>query len=277
MNPASLHFGSFEERKEHPALFARWLFCRSLTDRWPGLGGMEFLCSLCGTVARMPEADPEAHVDLREGLACPHCGMSARLRSCMSMLATLVDRTERIYVTEQATPAFAWLQARYPQVTGSEFEPSEKRRAALANYLEGLGGHGHIHFEDVTRLSMADASLAAIACFDVLEHVPDYRNAIKEFARVLHPGGHLLATFPFNDAPETVIRAALSTEGEVVHHMEPEYHGDPLGGGVLCFQHFGWDILQLARDVGFSEATMLMPWAPEEGILFGNWMFVAKR
>ena len=277
MNHASLGFSHIDERKDHPALFARWLLSRSLTEHWPGLCGMEFLCSLCGAVARIADTDPNGSVDFREGVACAHCGMSARLRSCLSMLGTLADTTDRIYVTEQATPTFAWLQARYPQAIGSEFEPDSDRREAMAGYLAGLGGHGAIQFEDVTRLSMADASLDAVACFDVLEHVPDYRAALHEFARVLREDGTLLATFPFTDGSETLVRASFSKDGTIQHHLEPEYHGDPIGKPVLCFYHFGWNLLEEARAAGFASARMLMPWSPEQGVFYGNWMLVAAK
>lgn len=275
MNHDLLRFDSFAARKDDPALFSRWLFSCSLVDGPRGVGGVRFLCPLCANATRMP--DREGVEDLREGMACASCGMSARLRSCLAMLGTLVEESDRIYITEQGTPAFAWLQARYPSIRGSEFEPDPERRAALAAYLESLGGRGPVDFEDVTRLSMADGSLHAVACFDVLEHVPDYRAALKEFARVLRPGGYLLATFPFTDAADTIVRASLSALGEVTHHLEPEYHGDPVGGAVLCFQHFGWDVLDAVRDAGFARAEMIMPWAPEHGVLYGNWMLLAQK
>lgn len=277
MNPGLLTFEALANRKDDPSLLAWWVLSNSALEHWPGLGGLAFVCELCNVVARLPVAVPGDRVDLREGMACPHCGMSARLRSSLTMLSNLADANDRIYVTEQATPLFAWLQARYPHARGSEFEPDEARRAEMECYLESIGGRGPIEFEDVTRLSMADASLDAVACFDVLEHVPDYGAAIREFRRVLRPGGHLVATFPFTDGADTLLRASISSEGDVVHHMEPEYHGDPIGGPVLCFQHFGWDLLELVRASGFAHATMAMPWAPEHGIFYGNWMMVARR
>ena len=93
---------------------------------------------------------------------------------------------------------------------------------------------------------------------------------------MLRPGGSLLATFPFTDAPDTVVRASLSAAGEVTHHLEPEYHGDPVGCAVFCFQHFGWDVLAAVRDAGFARAEMVMPWAPEHRLLYGHWMLRAR-
>ncbi len=277
MNLGSMGFDGLAERRDDPSLLAWWVLSTSLVEHWPALRGMAFVCALCEAVAHLPDVPTEGGTDLREGMACPHCGMSARLRSSLTMLATLVDIDDRIYVTEQATSLFAWLQARYPLVRGSEFQPDEARRAKMGDYLESIGGHGVIEFEDVTRLSMADASLDAVACFDVLEHVPDYAAAIGEFKRALRPGGKLIATFPFTDAAATLIRASLASDGDVVHHMEPEYHGDPIGEPVLCFQHFGWDLLDVVREAGFSHASMVMPWAPEHGILYGHWTLVATR
>lgn len=160
---------------------------------------------------------------------------------------------------------------------GSEFAPSATQRESLARHLRGLGGHGGVDFQDVTRLTWEDASFQAVYSGDVLEHVPDYRAALVEFRRVLRPGGVLVATYPFTDAESTVVRAKLTDSGEVMHLLPPEYHGDPISGGVLCFYHFGWDILDEVRDAGFSDARMVMPWDPEGGIYFGNWTLIAKR
>lgn len=50
---------------------------------------------------------------------------------------------------------------------------------------------------DITAIPEEDGSFDAILCTEVLEHLPDPRSAIKEFARLLRPGGVLLLTAPF--------------------------------------------------------------------------------
>lgn len=50
---------------------------------------------------------------------------------------------------------------------------------------------------DILSIPLDDHSVDAIMCTEVLEHVPDPLGAIKEFTRLLKPGGYLLITAPF--------------------------------------------------------------------------------
>jgi SAM-dependent methyltransferase len=107
----------------------------------------------------------------------------------------------------------------------------------------------------VTRLSFADASFDFPLSFDVLEHVPEYRTALREFYRVLRPGGQLLLSVPFRpDAAETLTRARMLDDGSIEHLIEPDYREDPLRqDGCLAFYHFGWDLADDVRNAGFID------------------------
>ena len=50
---------------------------------------------------------------------------------------------------------------------------------------------------DILSIPLADHSVDAIMCTEVLEHIPDPVRAIKEFSRLVKPGGYLLITAPF--------------------------------------------------------------------------------
>ncbi|MEI7741668.1 MAG: class I SAM-dependent methyltransferase [bacterium] len=48
----------------------------------------------------------------------------------------------------------------------------------------------------ISEMPFADGYFDAITCTEVLEHVYDYREALKEFRRLIRPGGYLIVTFP---------------------------------------------------------------------------------
>ncbi|RYD46628.1 MAG: class I SAM-dependent methyltransferase [Verrucomicrobiaceae bacterium] len=50
---------------------------------------------------------------------------------------------------------------------------------------------------DAQALRFPAASFDAVVCLEVLEHLPDYRKALDEIARVLRPEGRLIASIPY--------------------------------------------------------------------------------
>lgn len=50
---------------------------------------------------------------------------------------------------------------------------------------------------DICDIPEPDQSFDAILCTEVFEHLPDPQQALKEFSRLLRPGGVLLITAPF--------------------------------------------------------------------------------
>ena len=134
------------------------------------------------------------------------------------------------------------------------------------------GGHINeqgVRHESATSLTFPDASFDRYLSFDVFEHIPDYSKAFKEAARVLRPGGKLVFTVPFNPGlQEHQIRAQVLPDGEIEHILPPEYHGDPMSqAGVLCFQIFGWDILDDLKHSGFETAAAYLYYSRQYGYL----------
>jgi hypothetical protein len=75
-------------------------------------------------------------------------------------------------------------------------------------------------------------------------------------------------------------RDRVDASGAVQHLLTPEYHGDPVNpdGGILCFRHFGWDMLEELRRAGFESAEALLLWSGRFGYLGGEQLlFVARK
>lgn len=248
-------------------------------DRLPPAGAP--LAGVCDACGRADGFHPARHpADTREGLHCQACGCMARQRAVARVLTECLEgvASPGVYLTEQASPLYIALRRRFPATIGSEYVSRRWRRLRLMLWLWRHGVLQRIRHGDVTRLRDADASLDAVSSLDVLEHVPDAMAAFRELARVLRPGGWLVATVPFyQDAPVSTRIASLDPRGDIVFHGAPEYHGDPLGGGVVCFHHFGWDLPALLTSAGFSSAHLRYVRDPARGLPHGIWVLVARR
>ena len=203
----------------------------------------------------------EGGANWRETVVCPVTGLSNRARAAFHLFAveSRLGGDANIYITEQTTAFYRYLKSIFPSLVGSEFIPGA---------LPGMTTDAGIRHEDLTALSFREASLDAILSFDVLEHVPDYQAGLRECARVLRPGGRIYITVPFVGTAETIVRARVLPDGEIEHLLPAEYHGDPMvKDGILCFYHFGYDVLDVMRRVGFSDAWAGYYWSAEFGYL----------
>ncbi|GAA3935255.1 class I SAM-dependent methyltransferase [Hymenobacter algoricola] len=78
----------------------------------------------------------------------------------------------------------------------------------------------NVQLMDGARLDFTDASFDVVVASDVLEHIEDEQQALREWLRVLRPGGQLLVFVPaFN---------LLWSEHDVVNHHFRRYSGEEL-------------------------------------------------
>ena len=206
-------------------------------------------------------------VNWRERVVCPKTNLNNRLRAAVHFMDfELGPRSDsRIYIAEQLTPLYSFLKPRFKNLVGSEYLGSDKEPGSV-----GLRGIRH---EDATRLSFEDDSLDYYLSFECFEHIPNFQQAFAESYRVLKTGGMLYWTVPFvANERKNRIRATLKADGSVAHHLEPEYHGDPVNpeGGILCYTHFGWEMFDQVLSVGFQDAYAIMYWSDSLGYYGGG-------
>ncbi len=84
-----------------------------------------------------------------------------------------------------------------------------RERCASARYL----------LTDLAKIDLADNFFDIIVCTETIEHIDDYRSVLKEFKRLLKPGGILILTFP-NEFWWTISRLILGRRPiRVVDHV----------------------------------------------------------
>lgn len=85
-------------------------------------------------------------------------------------------------------------------VRASDFDPEQVERARRRLHNRSPEAYT-LSTADASSLEMRDASVDAVVSFGTVHHVPRWRDAIAEVARVLRPGGRFL----FEEVPRHVL------------------------------------------------------------------------
>ena len=182
-------------------------------------------------------------------------GLLSRNRAVLVVMEEIYGSLEalgekEVYLVEALTGFALWLrrQLRGERLICSEF---------LEDAEQPFSGIPH---QDLCALTFADASFDLVLCNELFEHVRDLELAFREIARVLRPGGRLLATCPlaFGQRDSIVKAVHNAATGEAEMKGVPDYHGDPVrpSQGSLVYRIPGWDCLEQLQGAGFSESRI---------------------
>jgi SAM-dependent methyltransferase len=240
-------------------------------------------CSLCNAPSMMQvdwsfagAASGSINPAWTETATCISCKSNSRTRAALSCLSELNTRNDSsVYICEKVTPLFKTLKARYPNLTGSEYI---NKNFKSGQYTE-VNSISVMH-QDLTESSFESNIFDRIISLDVFEHIPNYKKAFSECYRILKTNGCLVFSIPFFPENKSTSRIAfINKNGDCEFLTTPEYHGNPVGDGKsLCFQHFGWDILDDLRCACFEQVSANLYWSPIHGHLgLPYFIFTAKK
>lgn len=101
---------------------------------------------------------------------------------------------------------------------------------------------------DMDNIDQPDNSWDVVFCNHVLEHVPDFRQALRELRRILKPGGMLICSFPIDSGYATVYE-----DTTLVRDSSPEADQERIRkfGQIDHLRVFGRDSKQLLEKAGF--------------------------
>ncbi len=211
-------------------------------------------CNVCGAVGEPFFDFPDLKLrrdhgigELRETMQCTTCGATMRHRTLVHaflkvaseksgrMLSTVKQASEmglgdlRILDTDAFSATSKMLRG-LPGYVVSSFEPGKP--------LDTLIAPNHYNI-DLERIGFGDRSFDVVLTSDVMEHVRDIESAHREIARILKPGGCYVFTVPYDPGCPTH-HVLVETDGERnTYLVPPQYHGDPLTGGILAYRVFG--------------------------------------
>jgi SAM-dependent methyltransferase len=233
---------------------------------WLSIAGRG-LCNICGErrsfALPADSSEIEDIASLREALMCRTCGAISRERCLMVGLAGVLN---------ERAPLSGWT----PRGNVRVFETSGYRGhprylATLFDYFnlpyapppddnstDAVDGRSGADLQD---LQFPDGFFDVVLSAEVLEHVVDEQLAIREIARVLSPGGHLVLQAPYWHPFERNYVRVNRWHGRDVYLYPPEYHADE----TLVYRIYGRELLEDLAAAGFAVAH-LQPDLPQLGV-----------
>lgn len=207
----------------------RRIFRRTLRPLW--YAGDRRYCPLCDRSFR--RFRPHHRDEHRPEAKCPGCDSYERHR-----LAWRIIQARRHEL----------LAGDRPKLLHVAPEPSLERkfREMPIDYVTADLGAGRAMVDmDIADIRYPDAAFDVIYCSHVLEHVPEDRAALREFFRVLKPGGWLVVAVPIT-VEVTVEDPSVTTPAERTRLYGQHDH----------VRRYGVDFTDRLRAAGFAIETI---------------------
>jgi SAM-dependent methyltransferase len=181
--------------------------------------------------------------DFRSNLICPSCTNISipRERSLTLALKRLVPdwRDKKIHESSPVPRGFTLqLRRECKGYVATQYFPDAPNGEIIRGFRN----------ENLECQTFPDESFDIVMSLDVLEHVNEPQQALKEIARTLVSGGYCIFTAPtYVGKMKSERRACIHADGtEEILVGAAEYHGNPVNAkGALVTFHYGYDLPEL--------------------------------
>jgi SAM-dependent methyltransferase len=186
-------------------------------------------CVLCGWTGRHFQSD-----GWHQRINCPICHTGIRHRLPVAAWRHIDDLSLDRLFNDNAILHFA------PEPAISKTIQGNARKYVTADFLR-TDADLQVNMSDMPQVGSEEFDV--VIAFDVLEHVPDFRSALKEVHRVLKPEGYAIFTVPQKDnLVITFEDASIVTEEDRTRHF----------GQCDHLRIFGDDFPSIIESKGFS-------------------------
>jgi SAM-dependent methyltransferase len=184
---------------------------------------------------------------LRDNLHCIFCLSIPRQRALFMCLGDTVPDWKNLKIHE-CSPSGATYR-KFKKL--SNYTPTQ----FFNNVLTGKIFKG-FRCEDLSKQTFENETFDIVITQDVMEHLLDPLNALKEIERTLKPGGYHIFTVPYYREQKTKIRARF--ENKSIKYFEtPEYHSSPVGDGKsLVATDWGYDLTEIIETQSNMKTTI---------------------
>lgn len=170
---------------------------------------------------------------LRDNYLCQNCSSIPRQRHIQYILDQNYPGWDALTIHE-SSPSNDYISRYCTDYTASQYIEHQ----ILGSMVNG------VRCENIENLSFQSSMFDIFITQDVLEHVFNPEKALMEINRTLKPGGiHIFTAPKHKGLSSSRVRAKLNEDtGEILHLMDAEYHGNPVGDGkALVTWDYGSD------------------------------------
>lgn len=236
-------------------------------------------CNICGRVTAF-----YTNVPLRENGRCFFCHSQNRERQLVYIFLKLINKQNflsslqsikdtfsisPIWICQQNSPLSNYLKKIFADncITSEFFDESLKSGEIINNIM-------HI---DMRNTYFNNRQLKYIFSGDVIEHIPNYLDAMKEIYRILDYDGCHIFTVPFYQHAFCIDRRAELINGKIIKHRKDWFHIDPVRpDGILCYNIFAPELLCELEKIGFKVSLYLVH-EPKYGIFGGDGLVIVAK
>ena len=224
----------------------------------------EAICPVCDEAQTFTA--PDDYWSCREDLRAPGCkwnGCIPRHRALADALFSLYPRASvpQMDIHESSPGPVGislWLRKTCPNYVMSGYFPDQP----FGTIFKGLRN------EDLEHQTFAEGTFDLVLHLDVMEHLFDPFQALREIHRSLKPGGRCLFTAPTYSERVVTEQVAFREPSGIRIVGKPEYHGNPqdLKGSLVTWR-YGYDLPHLIAKQTSFDVELRRWYAPRRAIM----------